>query len=298
MQAQQQLCPQGEIVTGSHLPKRDETRASVHDARGQGWSRSGAAHMTSRHTGQVIRSSSITPPCAADAAADVAGTAGAANASAVITLCVGVPARYLAPVGASNWRVLQPQLLYRDREAGRRAVPAVFVLRLIVTTLPPRIIIFVGVCARMRRALVTLVSRRVAAFEARPPSRFGAVAWRPASHRSCASSSSQGPKTGPDASRGYDVSEYAGLWRTLNELEPKWPSSQSVAVVGPIGDGFAASALACAHEVVGREATTVVSTQPRSRWQSVRLQVVCTSPDDVCELHSRLRALEGVRAVV
>ena len=109
MQAQQQLCPQGEIVTGSHLPKRDETRASVHDARGQGWSRSaGAAHMTSRHTGQVIRSSSITPPCAADAAADVAGTAGAANASGAVILCA-VPARYLAPVGASNWRVLQPQ---------------------------------------------------------------------------------------------------------------------------------------------------------------------------------------------
>lgn len=136
MQAQQQLCPQGEIVTGSHLPKRDETRASVHDARGQGWSRSGAAHMTSRHTGQVIRSSSITPPCAADAAADVAGTAGAANASGAVILCA-VPARYLAPVGASNWRVLQPQLLYRDREAGRRAVPAVFVLHVIVTTLPP-----------------------------------------------------------------------------------------------------------------------------------------------------------------
>jgi putative lipoic acid-binding regulatory protein len=151
--------------------------------------------------------------------------------------------------------------------------------------------------ADMRGALITLVSRRVAAFEARPPSRFGAVAWCPTSHRSCASSS-QGPQTGPDASRGYDVSEYAGLWRTLSELEPRWPSSQSVAVVGPIGDGFAASALACAHDVVGREATTVVSTQPRSRWQSVRLQVVCTSPDDVCELHSRLRALEGVRAVV
>ena len=214
------------------------------------------------------------------------------------SLCVGVPARYLAPVGASNWRVLQPQLLYRDREAGRRAVPAVFAHDfVIVTTSPPRMN-FSRARVGMRRALVTLVSRRVAAFEARPPSRFGAVAWRPASHRSCASSSSQGPKTGPDASRGYDVSEYAGLWRTLNELEPKWPSSQSVAVVGPIGDGFAASALACAHEVVGREATTVVSTQPRSRWQSVRLQVVCTSPDDVCELHSRLRALEGVRAVV
>ena len=148
----------------------------------------------------------------------------------------------------------------------------------------------------MRRAL-TLVSRRVAAFESRPPS-AGALAWRPASHyRSCASSS-KGVQTGPDASRGYNVSEYSGLWRTLNELEPEWPSRQTVAVVGPIGDGFAASALACAHDVVGREAATVVSTQPRSRWQSVRLQVVCRSPDDVCELHSRLRALEGVRAVV
>lgn len=105
-------------------------------------------------------------------------------------------------------------------------------------------------------------------------------------------------QTGPDASRGYNVSEYSGLWRTLNELEPEWPSSQTVAVVGPIGDGFAASALACAHDVVGSEAATMVSTQPRSRWQSVRLQVVCRSPDDVCELHSRLRALEGVRAVV
>tara|TARA_B100000795_G_scaffold225808_1_gene181623 strand:- start:321 stop:578 length:258 start_codon:yes stop_codon:yes gene_type:complete len=84
----------------------------------------------------------------------------------------------------------------------------------------------------------------------------------------------------------------------LNELEPQWPSSQSVAVVGPIGDGFAASALACAHDVVGREATTVVSSRAMIKWQSVRLQVVCTSPDDMCELHSRLRALEGVRAVV
>jgi len=148
----------------------------------------------------------------------------------------------------------------------------------------------------MRRAL-TAVSRRVAAFEARPPSRLGAVAWRPSFHRSCASSS-QGPQTGPDASRGYDVSEYAGLWKMLNELEPQWPSSQSVAVVGPIGDGFAASALACAHDVVGREATTVVSSRAMIKWQSVRLQVVCTSPDDMCELHSRLRALEGVRAVV
>ena len=149
----------------------------------------------------------------------------------------------------------------------------------------------------MQRVLSTVFSRCVSAH---PPSRFSAVACSPflsspTSHHSRASSSQQ---TGPDASRGYDISEYAGLWRTLTELEPQWPSSQSVAVVGPIGDEFAASALACAHDVVGREATTVVSTQPRSRWQSVRLQVVCTSADDVCELHSRLRALEGARAVV
>ena len=116
--------------------------------------------------------------------------------------------------------------------------------------------------ADMRGALITLVSRRVAAFEARPPSRFGAVAWCPTSHRSCASSS-QGPQTGPDASRGYDVSEYAGLWRTLSELEPRWPSSQSVAVVGPIGDGFAASALACRQQAGELAASRVIGSHGR-----------------------------------
>eukprot|EP00964_Phaeocystis_antarctica_P156521 scaffold126213_cov66-Phaeocystis_antarctica.AAC.1 len=53
MQAQQQLCPHGAIVTGSH--------------------------MTSRQTEQVIRSSSITPAGAAGAAGAV-GAAGAAGA--------------------------------------------------------------------------------------------------------------------------------------------------------------------------------------------------------------------------
>ena len=179
--------------------------------------------------------------------------------------------RFFTPFGVVRWKRPHPFLACSWRPA-RPSIP-------------------------MRRAL-SLASRRVAAFESRPPSCSSAVAWRPASHhRSCASSS-KGVQTGPDASRGYNVSEYSGLWRTLNELEPEWPSSQTVAVVGPIGDGFAASALACAHDVVGMEGATVVSTQPRSRWQSVRLQVVCRSPDDVCELHSRLRALEGVRAVV
>ena len=102
-------------------------------------------------------------------------------------------------------------------------------------------------------------------------------------------------RTGPDASRGYDVEEYAGLWRQLNERQ--WPQQTTVAVVGPIGDAFAAAAVACAHDIVGPHATTVRS-ELRSRWQSVRLQVVCTSADDVCELHSRLRALEGAKAVL
>ena len=111
--------------------------------------------------------------------------------------------------------------------------------------------------------------------------------------RSCGTGSSDQP--GPDASRGYDVQEYAGLWRMLNERQ--WPQQQTVAVVGPIGNAFVDSAVAVAHEVVGPQAT-MVSTEPRSRWQSVRLQVVCSSADDLCDLHSRLRALEGVRAVL
>ena len=98
----------------------------------------------------------------------------------------------------------------------------------------------------------------------------------------------------PDASRGYDVEEYAGLWRQLNERQ--WPQQTTVAVVGPIGDAFAAAAVACAHDVVGPNATAVTS-EHRSRWQSVRLQVVCTSADDFCVLHSRLSALEGAKAV-
>ena len=211
---------------------------------------------------------------------------------------VEVPGVVLAPVCNNqfvNSRETCPNLHPISYSTGRSGVvrwkrPHPFLERVLVAR-PARPSI------PMRRAL-TLASRRVAAFESRPPPCSSAVAWRPASHhRSCASSS-KGVQTGPDASRGYNVSEYSGLWRTLNELEPEWPSSQTVAVVGPIGDGFAASALACAHYVVGMEGATVVSTQPRSRWQSVRLQVVCRSPDDVCELHSRLRALEGVRAVV
>lgn len=102
-------------------------------------------------------------------------------------------------------------------------------------------------------------------------------------------------QTGPDATRGYDVVEYAGLWQQLNERQ--WPQQTTVAVVGPIGDTFAAAAVACAHDVVGPHATTMTS-ESRSRWQSVRLRVLATSADDVCELHSRLRALEGAKAVL
>ena len=100
---------------------------------------------------------------------------------------------------------------------------------------------------------------------------------------------------GPDGSRGYDVMEYAGLWKALQKQQ--WPSVQRVSVIGPVGDAFAKAALAAAHEVVGREATNMTSEQ-RIRWQSVRLDVVCASADDVCALHSRLRGLDKVKAVL
>ena len=91
--------------------------------------------------------------------------------------------------------------------------------------------------------------------------------------------------------------EYEGLWKALVASEPAWPSTQKIAVVGPAGSEFAEAAVAAARAVVGHEATQF-STQPRTRWQSVRLEVTCATADDVCAVHSRLRALEGVKAVM
>lgn len=98
---------------------------------------------------------------------------------------------------------------------------------------------------------------------------------------------------GPDPSRGYDVNEYKSIWQALTQ-EKSWPSMQRFSVVGPAGDAFALSVQARVVETLGWDAAEV-KTEPRSRWQSVRLEVRCTSPDDFCALHSNLKSLEGVR---
>ena len=105
-------------------------------------------------------------------------------------------------------------------------------------------------------------------------------------------------KSKPDATRGYDVEEYAGVWHKLAQTEHPWPQRHTIAVVGPLSDDFAAAAETCVHSVLGEAAVPHVSREERTRWQSVRLQVVCKSPDDFCEVHSKLSRLDGVKMVV
>eukprot|EP00441_Pelagodinium_beii_P036886 CAMPEP_0197634488 /NCGR_PEP_ID=MMETSP1338-20131121/10568_1 /TAXON_ID=43686 ORGANISM="Pelagodinium beii, Strain RCC1491" /NCGR_SAMPLE_ID=MMETSP1338 /ASSEMBLY_ACC=CAM_ASM_000754 /LENGTH=182 /DNA_ID=CAMNT_0043206359 /DNA_START=67 /DNA_END=612 /DNA_ORIENTATION=- len=102
---------------------------------------------------------------------------------------------------------------------------------------------------------------------------------------------SSNAERGPDPSRGFDVEEYRNIWSALSK-ERQWPSVQRFAVVGPAGGDFAAAVEARVAETLGRKPEQV-STEPRSRWQSVRMDVQCTSPDDFCALHSRLKSLEG-----
>ena len=102
----------------------------------------------------------------------------------------------------------------------------------------------------------------------------------------------------PDATRGYDVEEYAGVWSKLAQTDHPWPQRHTIAVVGPLSDEFAAAAEACVHSVLGEAAAAHVSREERTRWQSVRLQVVCKSPDDFCAVHSKLSRLDGVKMVV
>lgn len=46
--------------------------------------------------------------------------------------------------------------------------------------------------------------------------------------------------TGPNASRGYDVAEYQGLWHALTR-DHTWPSEHSIAVVGLATGDFTAA---------------------------------------------------------
>ncbi|CAE8654825.1 unnamed protein product, partial [Polarella glacialis] len=98
---------------------------------------------------------------------------------------------------------------------------------------------------------------------------------------------------GPDPTRGFDVNEYHNIWKALSD-EKAWPSVQRFSVVGPAGGDFAAAVQAQVADTLGHEPEKV-ATEPRQRWQSVRLDVRCATPDDFCALHSRLKSLEGVK---
>eukprot|EP00420_Gonyaulax_spinifera_P022838 CAMPEP_0197916132 /NCGR_PEP_ID=MMETSP1439-20131203/81440_1 /TAXON_ID=66791 /ORGANISM="Gonyaulax spinifera, Strain CCMP409" /LENGTH=197 /DNA_ID=CAMNT_0043538127 /DNA_START=35 /DNA_END=628 /DNA_ORIENTATION=- len=101
---------------------------------------------------------------------------------------------------------------------------------------------------------------------------------------------------GPDTSRGFDPVEYKNIWQALSQ-EKSWPSVQRFSVVGPAGEVFVKSVESCVVGALGWEPVEV-STQPRSKWQSVRIGVRCASPDDFCTVHSRLKGLDGVRFIL
>ena len=102
--------------------------------------------------------------------------------------------------------------------------------------------------------------------------------------------------SGPDATFGFDVNEYEGLWRALSS-EKQWPAETTLAAVGPAGEEYAAAAEACLAAAVGCKPLQT-SLVPKSRLQSVRMLFRCDSPDAFCALHSSLKALPGTKAVV
>ena len=101
---------------------------------------------------------------------------------------------------------------------------------------------------------------------------------------------------GPDGSRGFCVNSYSGLWKAL-AASHQWPSSHTIAVVGPLGPGFAEAAESCARAEQGCDVLEV-STRAKTKLQSIRFRINFTSPNDLCALHSRFAALEGSKAVV
>ena len=101
-------------------------------------------------------------------------------------------------------------------------------------------------------------------------------------------------RAGPDASR-FDAVAYRGLWDNLSR--ETWPSQQQLAVIGPASQEFTEAVKTCGEATHGCTMLRV-TTEPKSRWQSIRLSVLCETPDDFCSLHSRLSALEGVKALV
>ena len=96
----------------------------------------------------------------------------------------------------------------------------------------------------------------------------------------------------PDATRGYGVQEYEKMWHALSK-EQTWPSIQRFSIIGPAGEDFLGTVNQTVEETLGPPEK--VSVVPKQRWQSVRLDVKCKSPDDFCLLHHRLKALPNAR---
>jgi len=68
-------------------------------------------------------------------------------------------------------------------------------------------------------------------------------------------------------------------------------------VIGPVGDALKEAVERCVFTELGWEAVEVKS-EPRTKWQALRIRARCPTPDDYCALHSCFSKLDGVRAVV
>ncbi|OLQ04468.1 hypothetical protein AK812_SmicGene12445 [Symbiodinium microadriaticum] len=100
---------------------------------------------------------------------------------------------------------------------------------------------------------------------------------------------------GPDATRGYDVQEYGKIWQALAQ-EKQWPSVQRFSVIGPSGAEFLETVKGVVSSTTGEEPEKI-EVVAKTRFQSVRLDVRCASPDDFCLLHSRLKSIPKARFV-
>jgi len=98
---------------------------------------------------------------------------------------------------------------------------------------------------------------------------------------------------GPDATRGYDIQEYGKIWQALAQ-EKQWPSVQRFSVIGPSGAEFLETVKGVVSSTTGGEPEKI-EVVTKTRFQSVRLDVRCASPDDFCLLHSRLKSIPKAR---
>mmetsp|Transcript_51049 Transcript_51049/g.114713 ORF Transcript_51049/g.114713 Transcript_51049/m.114713 type:complete len:178 (+) Transcript_51049:70-603(+) len=115
-------------------------------------------------------------------------------------------------------------------------------------------------------------------------------------HLGAESAGMREPEVVTQAPRSYNFEEYRGVYRRLISDET-WPQVLRIVVVGPIGDEFRQTVEDAAPKVLGWDALTI-TVNTRTRWQSVKLDVRFTNPDDFCALHSYLKTIDGVKTVL